>query len=416
VFESGEYPQEATTAARRTLDVAGSRTRAPGTSGPAPHAPADGRAARTGLPQIVMSIFDDAGNPHYSGGGPVVVHEVARRLARRYRVTVVSASYKGSKSQWRDGVRYLFLPVGWAGPRAGQLLFQFLLPFVALVLRHDLWIETLPPPISSSLLPLMSRKPVIALVQMLSAADMARRYKLPFQFLERFGLKLYRHFIVLNEVDRSAVRRHNKTATCVLIPNGADRPDVDESELGGGDHVLFLGRIDVEQKGLDLLLSAVAQHRPALPLIIAGSGTKREERKLQQLADQAGVQATVLGRVGGRTKENLLRTCACLVVPSRYETFSLSALEAMTYGKPIVCFDLPQLGWINADCAVRVPPFDVAGMGQALQDLAADPAHRADLGRQGRILSRDYDWDVLGERYREVVQTVLETTRQKSAP
>lgn len=363
-----------------------------------------------------MSIFDDVGNPHYSGGGPVVVHEVATRLARRYRVVVLSASYKGSKSQWRDGVRYLFLPVGWAGPRAGQVVFQFLLPLVALVLRHDLWIETTPPPFSSSLLPLVSRKPVIALVQMLSAADMARRYKLPFQLLERIGLKLYRHFIVLNEVDRSAVRRHNRTATCALIPNGADRPELDERELGGGDHVLFLGRIDVEQKGLDLLLSAVSRHRPALPLIIAGSGAKREERKLRQLAARAGAQVTVLGRVGGRQKEDLLRTCACVVVPSRYETFSLSALEAMTYGKPIVCFDLPQLGWISADCAVRVPPFDVAGMGQALQHLAADPVHRANLGRRGRSLSRDYDWDVLAERYRDVVQAVLGNTRQDSAP
>jgi glycosyltransferase involved in cell wall biosynthesis len=362
-----------------------------------------------------MSIFDDTGNPHYGGGGPVVVHQVATRLARDYQVVVLSASYRGSRSEWRNGVRYVFLPVGWAGPRAGQVLFQLLLPFVSLVLRYDLWIETLPPPFSSSLLPLMSRKPVIALVQMLSAADMTRRYKLPFRLIERLGLKLYRHFIVLNEADHSAIRRHNSGAVCALIPNGADRPELDESTLGGGDHVLFLGRIDVQQKGLDLLLDAVAQHRPELPLIIAGSGTKHEERKLSGLAAGAGVQVTVVGRVGGRQKEELLRSCAYVVVPSRYETFSLAALEAMTYGKPIVCFDLPQLSWISADCAIRIPPFDVAGLGRALQHLAADPAHRADLGRRGRALSRDYDWDVVAERYRDVVEAVLEKRRQESA-
>ncbi len=362
-----------------------------------------------------MSIFDDTGNPHYGGGGPVVVYEVARRLAGRYQVIVLSGSYKGSRSQWRDGVRYVFLPVGWAGPRAGQVLFQLLLPLVALVLRHDLWIETLPPPFSSSLLPVVSRKPVIALVQMLSAADMARRYRLPFQFLERLGLKLYRYFIVLNEADRSAVRRHNSRATCCLIPNGADRPELDERQLGGGDHVLFLGRIDVQQKGLDLLLSAVSRHRPGLPVIIAGAGTKGEERKLSQLAAAAGVPVTLVGRVVGREKDQLLRRCACVVVPSRYETFSLTALEAMTYGKPIVCFDLPQLSWIGADCAVRVPPFDVTGFGLALQGLTADPVHRADLGRRGRRLSADYDWDVLAERYHDVVEAVLAKRSQDPA-
>ena len=358
---------------------------------------------------VILSIFDDIGNPHYGGGGATVVQQIATRLAEDHRVTVYCGSYAGSPaSQIRDGVRYVFLPVGWAGPRGGQLLFQLLLPLVAVVRRPDLWIESLTPPFSTSLLPLISPAPVIGLVQMLSAADMARKYRLPFPLVERWGLGLYRHFIVLNETDREAIRRWNPAATFELIPNGATRPPVGERSFGTGGYMLFLGRIDVRQKGLDLLLAAIAADPPPLPLVIAGAGQAREERRLRELVEPVREHVRLAGRVCGQQKENLLRECAFMVLPSRYETFSISALEAMTYGKPVICFDLPQLAWISADSAVRVPPYDVPALGAAIGALARDPERRRDMGRRAYELSGDYDWDVIGERYRSLVSAMLD--------
>jgi phosphatidylinositol alpha-mannosyltransferase len=358
---------------------------------------------------VVISIFDDIDNPHYGGGGATVVQQVATRLAKDYHVTVYCGSYAGSTgSRVRDGVRYVFLPVGWAGPRGGQLLFQLLLPVIALVRRPDLWVESLTPPFFTSLLPLISPTPVVALVQMLGGADMARKYRLPFAIVEHWGLGLYRHFIVLNETDRAAVRRWSERATCALIPNGATRPRVEQSTFGRGDHILFLGRIDVRQKGLDLLLAAVREDPPPLPLVIAGSGTRHEERILRELLKPVHQHVRLAGRVCGAEKDDLLRNCAFVVVPSRFETFSLSALEAMTYGKPVVCFDLPQLDWIAADCGVRVPPFDIRALSAAMRTLSTQPERRSALGRRAYALSRDYDWDVIGERYRSLVAAMLD--------
>ena len=154
-----------------------------------------------GRRRVVVSIYDDVGNPHYGGGGAVVVARVAERLADEHDVTVYCGSYPGAVSGVRDGVRYVHLPVGWAGPRGGQILFSLLVPLLALVVRPDVWIESLTPPVSASLLPLTARCPVVGLVQMLCGADMQRRYGLPFEAIERRGLALYRHFVVLNDVD-----------------------------------------------------------------------------------------------------------------------------------------------------------------------------------------------------------------------
>jgi glycosyltransferase involved in cell wall biosynthesis len=353
-------------------------------------------------PHVVFSIYDHVDNPHYGGGGAVVVRELATRLARDFAVTVYCGSFRGSRSHVADGVRYVFLPVGWAGPRAGQLLFSLLLPLVALACRPVVWFESLTPPFSVSLLPLVSRSPVVALVQMLAGADMRRRYGIPFDRVERIGLRWYRRFVVLNEADEDAVAAASPAATVVRVPNGVTLPPAEEIAAGRDEHILFLGRVDVSQKGLDLLLAAIGAG-PPLPVVIAGSGPRREEERLRALA-AAGDRVRIVGRVEGAEKARLLRDCAFMVVPSRYETFCLSALEAMAYGKPVVHFDLERLRWIGDGCGLRVPPFDVAALRAAIDALAADPGRRRAMGRNARARSMAFGWDSVAERYAELVR------------
>ncbi|TQM09839.1 glycosyltransferase involved in cell wall biosynthesis [Pseudonocardia kunmingensis] len=355
-------------------------------------------------PQVVLSIYDHVANPHYGGGGAVVVQQIAERLARQFTVTVFCGSYRGSRNRTEAGVRYVFLPVGWAGPRAGQLLFTLLLPLVALVRRPAVWFESLTPPFSVSLLPLLSRAPVVALVQMLCGADMRRRYGLPFDVVERHGLRFYRRFVVLNEADEAAARKANPAATIERIPNGVDLPPDAEAGPGRDEHILFLGRIDVSQKGLDLLLEA-AGSAPPLPVLIAGSGTRQEEERLRRLLP-AGDRVRFVGRVIGAEKARVLRDCAFMVVPSRYETFCLSALEAMAYGKPVVRFDLERLGWIDRACGPAVAPFDVDALRAAVDTLAVNPVRRHEMGRAARACSTEFGWDAAAERYAAVVHSI----------
>jgi phosphatidyl-myo-inositol alpha-mannosyltransferase len=360
--------------------------------------------------RVVLSIYDDLGNPHYGGGGAAVVARVAARLAQVHEVTVYCGSYRGAVSGCRDGVRYVHLPVGWAGPRGGQVLFSLLVPLVALVVRPDVWIESLTPPVSASLLPLVARCPVVGLVQMLCGADMQRRYGLPFEAVERRGLALYRHFVVLNDVDAALVGAASPRARVTVIPNGLDLP-AEVSDAADGP-VLFLGRIDVRQKGLDLLLAAVRAD-PTLRLDVAGSGTPAEEARLAALTAGLGDRVRLLGRVDGEAKEALLRDCSLMVVPSRYETFCLTALEAMAHGRPVVTFDLARLAWIGPEAGLTVPAFDAAALGAAIRRLREDRALRVALGRGARARSLAFDRRDVEARYDALVSDLLPPGRQR---
>jgi hypothetical protein len=140
---------------------------------------------------VVISSFDSPGNPHYDGGGAVVVERIAHSLGSDFDVTVVTAGHR-SGTRMRNGVRYRHLPATWAGPRAGQLLFHAFLPFAARLMPADVWIESFTHPFSTSFLPLFTRARVLGLALTLSGEAMWGRYRLPFFLVERFGLRFYR--------------------------------------------------------------------------------------------------------------------------------------------------------------------------------------------------------------------------------
>jgi glycosyltransferase involved in cell wall biosynthesis len=363
-----------------------------------------GEEAKDDRRHIVISSFDSSGNPWYAGGGAAVVEKVAQRLARDYRVTVVTAArHRGTRTE--GSVTYLSVPIFWAGPRAGQLLFQALLPFIALRLPHDLWIESFTPPFSTGLLPLLARRPVIGIDQLRAGETMSRKYHLPFFLVERLGLRPYRNLVVMNEANAEAVRRLSPKASVQVIENGVEQHVVEEGRLGEGDHILFLGRIEMWEKGLDLLLAASAKGGLTLPLLLAGSGTEAEQKRLRAMvADQDHVQW--LGHVSGEYKRQLLENSAFLVLPSRHETFGLAALEGMSYGKPVLHFDLPALRWMHGG-GVDVPPFDVDLLAERMRRLAADPDWRRQLGRTAYRTAQRHGWGHMTGHYLALVQGLL---------
>ncbi|MGW6566761.1 glycosyltransferase [Streptomyces sp. NPDC054975] len=365
--------------------------------------------------RVVVSVYDEAGDVDHRDGGAVAVEKVARRLADDFDVTVVTAARRGASLR-RDGIRHVYLPVLWAGPRAGRLLFLALLPVLARRLPHDAWLENFTPPFSTSFLPLFSRAPVVGIDQGRGAEALRRRYHVPFFLVERLGLRCYRHLVVMNEADASAVRRLSSRADVQVIANGVEQRQIDDARIGAGDYILFLGRIDAWVKGLDLLLEAYRRSRPPLPLLLAGSGTQAEERKLAaRLAAHPG-KVRWVGFAGEELKRDLLRNCAFLVMPSRHETFGLVALEGMSYGKPILHFDLPALRWMRGGGDVAVPPFDVAALGDQMRMLASDERARRALGRQAGSAAQRYTWDEMTGRYLALTRRLVDGSGRGRRP
>lgn len=352
---------------------------------------------------IIFTTYDSIGNPYYNGGGAHAIHEIARRLSKFYKITVIAGSYPGAKNQQRDGVAYHYHGYRFS-PRLSQLSYIITLPFFVRKLKPNLIIESFTPPFSISHLPLRVKAPVVGLVHMLSGRDMERKYHLPFTWIENMGLNWYRHFIVLSTYWQDVIRSVNNAANFYVIPNAVDIAR--HSFKSKDKYILFLGRIEINQKGLDLLFSAWDQLKSPIKLIIAGSGSDDEVSSLKESINQLKNRSSVqyVGHVEGMLKSKLMSSAVATVIPSRYETFSMTALESLAHSTPIICFDIPGMDWISPSSVLRAKSFDPKSLATCIRRLSTNPSLRSKLSKSALEESKKYNFKNTLKQYRQVIE------------
>jgi glycosyltransferase involved in cell wall biosynthesis len=99
-----------------------------------------------------------------------------------------------------------------------------------------------------------------------------------------------------------------------------------------------------------------------------------------------------------REVDGLYRGAAMLVLPSRYEGFGFTALEAMARGCPVLESDIPALREVSGDGAWLLPVDDGDAWTDAMRRLLADEGLRLDLRRRGEATVSRYSWDDTARR------------------
>lgn len=364
---------------------------------------------------IIFSNYDDLSNPYYAGGGAIAIHEVARRLVVNFghHVIVVTGKYPGSQNSVIDGVTYRRVGVNLGGPLIGQLLYQIYLPLHLLFSKKefDVWVESFTPPFSTACLPLFTKKPVIGLTHLLGGEGMKRKYKIPFDIFEKWGLKTYHWIITLNEELRQKILSANKNISIAIIPNGLPKEIINLKIKKRDDYILFLGRIDVFQKGLDILLRSFKsiQDSTSYDLVIAGSGIISEENHLKMMVEKLGLEGRVklIGKVSGSKKNEVLGNAAIMVMPSRGENFPLVILEAFAAELPVVAFNISGARWAPEKFVLRAPAFDEKAYGALILKLLNDVSLRREVGSKAKEYVKEYDWDVITAKYNQFILSIV---------
>jgi glycosyltransferase involved in cell wall biosynthesis len=368
-------------------------------------------------PTVIISTYDSLKNPFYAGGGAIAIHEVARRLATDFEITVITGRYGGKQDEIIDGVLYHQIGTLWH-PQIDQLVFQLSLIPQIMFRDFDIWLESFTPPFSAFLLPLFSSRPVIGLVHMLAAEDMQRKYKLPFGLVENLGLKIYSKFIVTGPYIQSKIKSLRPDAQVKLISNGVGK--INCTRALEKDQFLYLGRIEIDQKGLDLLIKAFTEFKKrtsaGTKLVIAGSGEKRQLQLLENLVSVSRYKhdISLVGRVGGNSRNDLLTRSKAVVVTSRFESFSMTALEALSCGRPVLSFDIPGLSWLPETAAVKVAGFSVSGMASAMARVIGDKLYRDRMGKSGLRFAEGFTWENVSGQYRSYLNLALSNYGQKA--
>ena len=178
--------------------------------------------------------------------------------------------------------------------------------------------------------------------------------------------------------------------------------------------VLYTGRIELNKGSLELLQSVhrVAPRFPEVEYVIAGARHNSiDDRALEGALGSNGTRSHVrlVGHVPWQQLADWYRRASVFVMPSYYETFGISVIEAMAFGLPVIATNVGGLPEVVQDgvTGILVPPKNPEALADAIVRLLRDPDLRRRLGNAGRdrVLS-EFRTDRIVEQTLSVYESV----------
>lgn len=217
---------------------------------------------------------------------------------------------------------------------------------------------------------------------------------------ERFASRWTDVVVCVGDGEAAHARHRQVQGHHVVVRNGVDLTRFTPADeraraaaryrLGLSPHAplaVCIGRV-TRQKGQDMLLRAwpqVQQHCPAAQLCIVGDGNL-----LPTLRDQASSGMRFIAPVAD--PRSWYAAADVVVLPSRWEGLSLTLLEALASGCPVVVSDIPGLSdAVAADVGARVPVDDAQALAGAIARRLADPDLRAAEATAARLAATAFD-------------------------
>lgn len=206
-----------------------------------------------------------------------------------------------------------------------------------------------------------------------------------------------------------------------VIRNGITphRPAPDKqdarSTLGLAIDDLVVGMVanfDRAAKGVDLFVESIPGIVDAVPsarFLLVGRG--RNEPEVRALARRLGIEDRLVMAGFRPDVETAYAAMDVSVLTSRTEGLSITLLESMDHGLPVVATDVggnPEVV-VHDTTGILVPVDDRAHFVRAVVDLLRDPAARRRMGERGRErVAQEFRISRTAERYAELYDELLE--------
>lgn len=233
--------------------------------------------------------------------------------------------------------------------------------------------------------------------------------------------------IVPSESTRGDVQRHYgiPASKIDIVPEGVDdafRP-LDDPDLIrrtrqrylGSDrpYILFVGKLS-QRRNIPNLMAAFSavKKRRRLPHALFLMGPNVLGLPLEKLANELGIADSVVqtdGRVADHSELIAVYNAADLYAyPSSYDGFSLTLVEALACGIPVVTVHRAALREIARGCTLMIEEPTVDALTEAIDRALTDEALRADLRTKGLERVRSFRWEDTARRTLEVLRGVAQ--------
>lgn len=216
-------------------------------------------------------------------------------------------------------------------------------------------------------------------------------------------------YVVLTNYDK-VMYKNEKNIECDVIYNPLSF-ESNEKSTCSKKNILFVGRLEEQQKGLDLLIQAfnkVFSKNKDWILKIVGDGSDKE--KLEQLIEGLKlIERIKIEPPTNNIKEYYLNS-SIFVSSSRWEGFGLVITEAMECGLPVVAFANSGPGEIitkNYENGILVPCEDVDSLANAILDLINNEEKRKKISKLAIERAKDFSLSKISKAWNDIFNALI---------
>lgn len=191
-----------------------------------------------------------------------------------------------------------------------------------------------------------------------------------------------------------------------IIPNGTNIPAVIPKSVGkNGIKIVYVGRLEIYQKGLDLLVAVVAEIQDKLreaKVSVELYGPNRDgtveilssqiyEKKIDDIV-------SLKSPVFDKEKDKVLDSADVFIMTSRFEGMPMGLIEALGHGLPCIATEgtylMDKIVSYNAGWGAGST---MESIKDTLLKMIEDQKNFSEKGKNARELATQYSWDYLAE-------------------
>lgn len=193
-------------------------------------------------------------------------------------------------------------------------------------------------------------------------------------------------------------------------PPSSSSPSSPSSPHPLSNYILYIGTLQ-PRKNIPTLIHAfviVKKTHPDLSLVIAGKkGWLYDE--IFETVTKLGLEKSVIftGYISEKEKNELYKNAAAFVLPSLYEGFGNTALEALSQGTPMLVSNNSSLPEVCGDACLYFDPTDTIDIAKKIDQILSDQRLRKDIKTKGKERVKQFSWETCGRETLNLLKLVI---------